>query len=65
MQVTINGNIDEVPSGASVRDVLTARNLPQNAVIVELNGEIIRKEDWDMVLSSDDSIEIVRIVGGG
>jgi thiamine biosynthesis protein ThiS len=65
MQVIINGEVDEVPAGASIRDVLLARNIPLDIVIVDLNGEIIRRENWDKKLVSGDVMELVRIVGGG
>jgi sulfur carrier protein len=66
IQVKINGKEDEIPENFSVKDVLAARNLPEHVVIITLNEEIIRRENWEsQKLSPDDEMEIIRIIGGG
>ena len=66
MQVKINGAVDEIPDNSSIRDVLTARKIPGDTVIIALNDEIIKREKWDSLkLNSNDRLDIIRIMGGG
>ena len=66
MQVKINGAVDEIPDNSSIRDVLTARKLPVDIVIIALNDEIIKREKWaSLKLNSNDRLDIIRIMGGG
>ncbi|MBM2825287.1 MAG: thiamine biosynthesis protein ThiS [Dehalococcoidales bacterium] len=66
MQLKINGAVAELADNASIRDLLLAKKLPGEIVIIELNGEIIKREKWESLkLSSNDNLEIIRIIGGG
>lgn len=66
MQVKINGVVDEIPDNSSIRDLLTARKLPLDIVIIALNDEVIKQEKWDSLkLNSNDRLEIIRMMGGG
>ena len=66
MQVKINGAVNEIPDNSSIRDVLTARKLPVDIVIIALNDEIIKREQWaSWKLHSNDRLDIIRIMGGG
>ena len=64
--VKINGLVDEVPDNSSVKDVLIARNIPLEIAVIALNGEIVKRENWEnIMLSANDDMEIIRIIGGG
>lgn len=66
MLITINGSVIDVPDGLSVRELVEYKNLPAQKIIVEMNGNIIRTEQWENVkLKPDDNLEIIRFVGGG
>ena len=66
MQVRINGIVHEIPVNSSVQDVLTAKKLTSSIVIIELNGEIIKRENWmSLRLNSNDNLELIRLIGGG
>lgn len=66
MQVKINGAVDVIPDNSSIRDVLAARKLPVDIVIIALNDEIIKREKWaSWKLNSNDRLDIIRIMGGG
>lgn len=66
IQVTVNGEPKEVPSGDSVAALLRALNVAADRVAVELNKSIVRKRDWNETPVPDGSaIEIVEFVGGG
>ncbi len=66
MQVKINGVLAELPDNYSVQDLLLARELSVEIVIIELNGEIINRGKWESLkLNPDDSLELIRIISGG
>jgi thiamine biosynthesis protein ThiS len=66
MLVKLNGKESDVTEFFSLQDLVQSRGLKKNMVIIELNGEIIRREQWDRTrLKSNDSLEIIQIIGGG
>ena len=66
MEVKINGSVNDIQDNSSIKDVLTARKLPEDILIIEVNGEIIKREKWEScILRPQDTIEIIRIIGGG
>jgi sulfur carrier protein len=66
MQITVNGDAHEVPSGITVRGLVETLGLTDGPVAVERNREVVpRAEHPSTVLSAGDVIEIVHFVGGG
>lgn len=66
MRVRINGEVEEIPDNLSVEDVLTSRKLLKGAVVIELNGEIVKRDKWaSLRLNPDDNLELIRMIGGG
>jgi thiamine-phosphate pyrophosphorylase len=66
MLIKINGQAAEVQDGQSIRELVVARELPANGLIIELNGVILQRELWAVTrLNSGDNLEIIRIIGGG
>jgi len=66
MEITLNGERREAGTGDSVLDLIDGLGLPQDAVVIERNGKIVERADYEAtVLASGDVIELVRIVGGG
>lgn len=64
--VRINGEERRIPRDRSVADLLEDLELDPRAVVVEINREIVRREDVeDVVVEAGDRVEIVRFVGGG
>lgn len=52
--------------GCTVAGLLDELGLDGRLVVVELNGQIIRRTEIDdIVLRDDDRVEIVHFVGGG
>ena len=50
----------------NISDLLKKLNVNESRVVVELNKEIVSKEDYSKVnLKDDDTIEVVSFVGGG
>ncbi len=63
--VTVNGNPEDV-AGKSVRAYLTEAGFNVERVVVEINLEIIPKASYDhVILKDEDSVEVLRFVGGG
>jgi sulfur carrier protein len=66
MTVTINGKqieFDSAPTGAELLELL---NITPTTVVAELNGEIIKREQFLLLtLSDQDVLELVTVVGGG
>ena len=63
--VKINGQPSEA-AGKTVAQIVTEQGLNVQRVAVELNGDIVKRSDFDkVVVKEDDSMEIVNFVGGG
>ncbi len=67
MRVRINGKEENLPDGlVTLQELVENRGLVPERVVVEVNLQVISREDWPMVnLREEDSIEIVSFVGGG
>ncbi len=66
MKVRVNGEEKEIESGTTAGDLLSHLNIKLTGVAVEVNREIVPKRNLPATtLKEDDSIEIVRMVGGG
>ncbi len=63
--VKINGQPAEAV-GKTVAQIVEEQGLNVQRVAVELNGDIVKRSDFDkVVVKEDDSMEIVNFVGGG
>lgn len=67
MNVQLNGKQVELPVEVqSVANLLDHYNLQARIAVVEVNKEIIKKENYaSSKLANGDAIEIVHFVGGG
>lgn len=67
MNFQINGKQVTLPENVnSVEKLLIHYNLQSRIAVVELNKEIVRKEDYKLRrLSNGDVVEVVHFVGGG
>lgn len=66
MQVRLNGELREIPDGATVAALLTHLGVKAPRVAVEVNESVVTKDRYDAHrLVPGDSIEIVAFVGGG
>lgn len=64
--VRINGDDREVPAGLTVPGLLAHLGLNPRLVVVEHNGDILRRDALDGVdVRADDRFELVHFVGGG
>ncbi|MCA9217326.1 MAG: sulfur carrier protein ThiS [Planctomycetales bacterium] len=66
MQIRINSEQKEIKDGTSIGDLIELLELKRQFVAVELNQELVPREQHDQhVLNDGDQIEIVTLVGGG
>jgi len=66
MRVVANGDPVELPDGAGLADLLRELGLGARWVVVERNGEPVRRADMaTTVLAEGDKVELVRAVAGG
>lgn len=62
----INGKEMDFQDGITITDLLEKLNLNPNKVVVELNINIIPKEEYySKTLESNSKVEIIQFVGGG
>src|SRR5256885_13954402 len=66
MKVHVNGRDVELEQPTPLLDYIAGLGLDWRAVAVEHNGIILDRDEFEAaVLNQDDSLEIVRMVGGG
>ena len=66
MRIYVNGAIRELSGSPSLSELITQLDLPAARIAVELNREVVRRNDWSgTMLHEDDRVEIVHFVGGG
>ena len=61
----INGKYEEI-NNINLLDYLTKNKYRTDRIVVDFNGNIIKKEDFEKInIENTDKIEIVCFVGGG
>jgi sulfur carrier protein len=65
MNVSVNGEARDLPTGETVRTLVARYNLSPEKVAIELNRRLLRSDKYDTALKDGDEIEIVTFVGGG
>jgi len=66
IQVHVNGKEREVRSGLSVHELVESFDLNPMLVVVELNREILSRDQFkDVQVLEGDAVELVHFVGGG
>lgn len=62
----VNGNEVKFTDGVTVGSLVDSYKLDRELVVVELDYEIIKKEDYESrILDESSNVEIVAFVGGG
>lgn len=66
MNVFVNGQPRQVPSGTTVAELLVLLKLPIRGIAVEVNQSIVpRVRHPEHPLQDGDQLEVVSLVGGG
>lgn len=62
----VNGTIEPVEKDQTLYEYLTLKNFDLTKVAVECNRKIVPKAEYkNLILKEEDTLEIVRFVGGG
>lgn len=61
----INGDKKDYLSETTIKEVIEKLNLSENKIVVEVDGEIIPRENYSKELNENSKVEIVSFVGGG
>lgn len=66
MEVSVNGQSQEVAAGTTVAQLLAERGVLASHVAVEVNLQLVPRETHGQrVLQEGDRLEVVTLVGGG
>jgi thiazole synthase len=66
LHITVNGEAQVAPAGATVAALLTQMGIDLTRVAVERNEEVVPRATWNAAALADgDQVEIVSFVGGG
>ena len=67
MNVAVNGVERELPSGATVADVVRSLvEMPERGVAVALDGEVVPRSEWQATSVGDgQAVEVLRAAQGG
>ncbi|HET8654584.1 MAG TPA: sulfur carrier protein ThiS [Longimicrobiaceae bacterium] len=66
IRIRVNGDERTIPAGLTVHGLLEHFELQPRLVVVEHNGEILRRERYALVpVAPGDALELVHFVGGG
>jgi thiamine biosynthesis protein ThiS len=66
IRIKLNGEEREIPTGATVEALLRSLDLHPKLVVVERNGDIMRRDAYaDVHVEEGDTLELVHFVGGG
>lgn len=61
----INGKKEDFEN-INLNDLIEKYGIKKDFVVIELNGEIIPKDNYEEVyIASDDNVEVISFVGGG
>lgn len=66
MRILLNGELREVPDGATVQQLLESLRVNPLMVAVEVNVDVLARDQYPArVLRDGDTVEVVHMVGGG
>lgn len=66
IQITVNGNDVSIDGPMSVDRLLKTVEVPPNYLAVEVNGDVVPREEYAATdVNAGDQVEVVTLVGGG
>lgn len=66
MKILCNGETVEVAAGLRVADYLDQLGLDASSVVVECDGKVLTRDEYESHALQDGSVlELIRFVGGG
>jgi len=66
VKISVNGQSHELEESKTLQDLIKQSAINNNFLVAELNGDIIKKPQWnETCLNDGDSLELVTLFGGG
>lgn len=66
ISIKLNGETKKIADTPTLDLLLEHFSLPKQRIAIELNGQVVRRIDWNQTPVRDgDRIEVVHFVGGG
>lgn len=66
MKITINGKETNNDAFKNLEELVASSVTKIEGIVVELNGKIVRKNQWkEQPLKDCDRVELIQFVGGG
>jgi len=66
MVIKINGKDEMIEKKLNLAELVAAKKLSPEKIVIEYNLRIVPKDKWqNVILGESDHIEIVSFVGGG
>ena len=64
--IRVNGRDFEWREGLTIRAILKAHKYTSPRVIVKVDGELVRQENWDKFIVQDGAdVRAIHLIGGG
>lgn len=66
MNIVLNGNKSNIETNTTLSELVNSKSLNKERIIIQVDEEIIKKEDFDnFTIKENSRIEVLSIVGGG
>ena len=66
IRITVNGRLVELDESMTVEHMLDRVDVPPNYLAVEVNAEVVPREEYTThIIRDGDQVELVTLVGGG
>lgn len=66
IQITVNGENVDIESPMTVEQLLDTVDVPPNYLAVEVNADVVPREQYTTrIVGPGDDVEVVTLVGGG
>ena len=66
IQITVNGRSVDIEAPMTVEQLLQTVDVPPNYLAVEVNADVVPREDYRArTVQAGDAVEVVTLVGGG
>jgi len=66
MAIVLNGKTFDIGCPITIKNLLESKGINADRVVVEVNYQIIVKQEWDsFLIGDDDQVEVLQFVGGG
>ncbi|MCF7793736.1 MAG: sulfur carrier protein ThiS [Candidatus Cloacimonetes bacterium] len=65
-KITVNGNEVDWLEGMTITDVLQKMNYTFKMLVIKVNGELVRKKDYDSTtIPAGADVKVIHLISGG